>query len=73
MIDDLDEDDKTPTATPNAKKSSGEWKLGLVRGDAQCARCQHMRDEHFVDEEMHAVECMVVGCECQRFFVGGVR
>ncbi len=66
-------DEDTKPSTPAAKKSSGEWKLGLVRPDATCARpgCGHPRDHHFVDDKMLAHECMSVGCGCLAFFVGG--
>ncbi len=63
--------DKTPTATPNAKKSSGEWKLNL--DSAPCARpeCAHARKEHIRDGSGHVWECMMPGCTCDHFFIGG--
>lgn len=70
-IDDDDVGDTKPS-TPNAKKSSGEWRLNL--DGALCARfgCGHRRDEHLTrDQGSHRWECSVFGCVCAEFVIGG--
>jgi hypothetical protein len=66
----MTDEDKTPAQTPAAKKSSGAWRLNL--SSVLCARreCLHRRDEHRVDENGRARECL--SCrECLQFVIGG--
>jgi len=65
-------DDKTDPSTPNAKKSSGEWRLNL--SGALCGRfgCGHRRDEHVTrNDGSHRWECLAFGCTCAEFVIGG--
>lgn len=66
----MQDSDKTPAQTPDAKKSSGAWKFNL--GSAPCARigCSCRRDAHRIANGV-AHECMTPLCECPAFVIGG--
>jgi hypothetical protein len=72
--DDRDEEEaeRTPAATPNAKKSSGTWKFNIE--GALCARrsCVHRRDEHEPDPVTPRIARRCMLCDCPEFFMGGM-